>query len=287
MRAMETALQLVDMTRLNADRAAVAEQYQAAQPFPHVVLDDVLHPNAFAGVVRDFPAIDDPFWKGYLHVNETKYCNVYPDTWADSLQSVAQEFCSPEFVAYLESVTGIENLIPDYTMDGGGLHMTKRGGHLNIHADFSTHHTHENWARRVNILLYLNEEWHDDWGGKLELWDPAMTACQATVTPAGNRMLVFTTSDDSFHGHPDGLTCPPDVARRSLAMYYFTEESAPVRKSTNYQARPAEGRARKAAIAADRTLLDLYDRAKRRLGISDDFAHRALERLHRVRGKRR
>jgi hypothetical protein len=114
-----------------------------------------------------------------------------------------------------------------------------------------------------------------------------MTACQATVTPAGNRMLVFTTSDDSFHGHPDGLTCPPDVARRSLAMYYFTEESAPVRKSTNYQARPEEGRARKAAIAADRTLLDVYDRAKRRLGISDDFAHRALERLHRVRGKRR
>ena len=253
MRAMETALKLVDQTRLNADLAADAEAYRAAQPFPHIVLDDVLHPEAFASAVRDFPGIDDEFWKGYLHVNETKYCNVYPDTWAQSLQAVAQEFCSPEFVAYLEKLTGIENLIPDYTMDGGGLHMTKRGGHLNIHADFSTHHTHENWARRINILLYLNEEWREEWGGKLELWDPQMTAVQGTVTPAGNRMLVFTTTDDSFHGHPDGLTCPPDVARRSLAMYYFTEEAAPVRKSTNYQARPEETRAKKAAIAADRT----------------------------------
>jgi hypothetical protein len=96
-------------------------------------------------------------------------------------------------------------------------------------------------------------------------------------------MLVFTTSEDSFHGHPDGLTCPPDMARRSLAMYYFTEEAAPVRKSTNYQARPEETRARKAAIAADRTVLDVYDRVKRRLGISDELAHKVLHSVDRLR----
>ena len=286
MRAMETALQLVDMTRLTAELDRAAQDYGAAQPFPHIVLDDVLHRPAFDAAVHQFPGIDDEFWKGYVHVNETKFSNTQTDTWAPSLQAVAQEFCSPEFVAYLERLTGIDNLIPDYSMDGGGLHMTKRGGHLNIHADFSTHHTHENWARRVNILLYLNEEWRDEWGGKLELWDQAMTARQATVTPAGNRMLVFTTSADSFHGHPDGLTCPPDVARRSLAMYYFTEESAPVRKSTNYQARPEEGRARKAAIAADRTVLDVYDRLKRRLNISDEAAHKVLGSLAKFRKRK-
>ncbi len=286
MRAMETALQLVDMTRLTADLDRAAQDYSAARPFPHIVLDDVLHRPAFDAAVDQFPGIDDEFWKGYVHVNETKFSNTQTDTWAPSLQAVAQEFCSPEFVAYLEKLTGIDNLIPDYSMDGGGLHMTKRGGHLNIHADFSTHHTHENWARRVNILLYLNEEWRDEWGGKLELWDQAMTARQATVTPAGNRMLVFTTSADSFHGHPDGLTCPPDVARRSLAMYYFTEESAPVRKSTNYQARPEEGRARKVAIAADRTVLDVYDRLKRRLNISDEAAHKVLGGLAKFRKRK-
>jgi hypothetical protein len=286
MRAMETALELVDMTRLTTDLARSRAEYQGAEPFPHIVLDDVLRRAAFEAAVADFPGIDDEFWKGYVHVNETKFSNTQTDTWAPSLQAVAQEFCSPAFVSYLEQLTGISHLIPDYSMDGGGLHMTKRGGHLNIHADFSTHHTHETWARRVNILLYLNEEWRDEWGGKLELWDKDMTSCQGTVTPAGNRMLVFTTTEDSFHGHPDGLTCPPDMARRSLAMYYFTEESAPVRKATNYQARPQETKVRKAAIAADRAVLDLYDRAKRRLGISDEAAHKVLGGLSKLRNRR-
>ena len=90
-----TSPPLVDVDRLMTDIESKAAQYATATPFPHIVIDDVLTEDAFAGCVREFPAIRDPFWKGYLHVNETKYCNVYPDTWADSLQSVAKEFCSP------------------------------------------------------------------------------------------------------------------------------------------------------------------------------------------------
>ncbi|MGA8248737.1 MAG: 2OG-Fe(II) oxygenase [Nocardioides sp.] len=280
-----TDLTLVDLARLRSDLDVSAKEYAAAEPFPHIVIDGVLRAEAFAAAVTDFPGIHDEFWKGYLHVNETKYCNVHPDTWADSLRQIARELTSPEFVAYLEELTGIQRLIPDWSMDGGGLHQTLRGGHLNIHADFTTHHVHEHWARRVNILLYLNDEWHDDWGGQLELWDGDMTACVDRVTPAGNRMLVFTTSFDSFHGHPDGLTCPPDQARRSMALYYFTEEEAPVRRATHYRARPEEGTARRAAIAADRVALDLYDRVKRRLGITDETAHRILGRFHSLRGR--
>jgi len=278
--------ELVDYARLENALEPKADAYATASPFPHIVLDDVLTPAAFKDAVAEFPGIEDPFWKGYLHVNETKYCNVYPDTWGEHLNAVAKDLCSPRFVAFLEKLTGIDNLIPDWTMDGGGLHQTLRGGHLNIHADFTTHHVHENWARRVNILLYLNEEWRDEWGGKLELWDKDMTACQGKVTPAGNRMLVFTTGVDTFHGHPDGLTCPPDVARRSIALYYFTEEEKAVRRSTNYQARPEDG-IKRFAISADRTALDLYDRAKRRLGISDERAHAVLERLHKLRRRSR
>jgi hypothetical protein len=282
-----TDLRLVDLARLRAGLDVAAKEYAAAEPFPHLVLDDVLFPSAFRSAVAEFPGTADEFWKGYLHVNETKYCNVHPDTWAESLREIARELTSPEFVAYLEELTGIGDLIPDWSMDGGGLHQTLRGGHLNIHADFTTHHVHESWARRVNVLLYLNEEWPDDWGGRLELWDKDMRECRATVTPRGNRMLVFTTSFDSFHGHPDGLTCPPGEARRSMALYYFTEEVAPVRRATHYRARPEEGAARRAAIAADRVLLDVYDRLKRRLGITDDVAHRVLHRLDRLRGRGR
>jgi hypothetical protein len=283
---MHTTLRLVDLEALRHDLDEKARAYRSAEPFPHIVLDDVLAPDAFAAVVQDFPAMDDELWKGYLHVNETKYSNTRTDLWAESLRATAEELCSEPFVRFLEELTGIEGLMADWSMDGGGLHQTLRGGHLNIHADFTTHHEHQDWARRVNILLYLNEEWPTEWGGQLELWDKEMTACRARVTPAGNRMLVFTTSFDSFHGHPDPLTCPPDQARRSLALYYFTREDAPIRRATNYQARPEESRGRRLAIAADRRAVDLYDRMKRRLGISDESVHKLLTRVSRRRGGR-
>ena len=279
-----TALSLIDVDSLTADLDATAARYAAAPPYPHIVIDDVLTPSAFAAAVEEFPGIRDPFWRGYLHVNETKYSNTLPDTWGSTLTAIAKEFVSPEFVAYLERLTGIEGLIPDWSMDGGGLHQTLRGGHLNIHADFSTHHTHENWARRVNILLYLNEEWREEWGGQLELWDHDMTAVQGKVTPKGNRMFVFATSHDSFHGHPDPLLCPEDVARRSMALYYFTQEEQTVRRATNYRARPDDG-ARKVAIWADKKAVDLFDRAKRRLGVTDETAQRWLARVDRLRRK--
>ncbi|MGZ4446845.1 MAG: 2OG-Fe(II) oxygenase [Nocardioides sp.] len=278
---------LIDYDHLEQDLDEKAAAYRAAAPFPHLVMDGVLLPEVFDKAAGEFPGLRDEFWKGYLHVNETKYSNTQPDSWGPTLHDVAQEFCSPRFVAYLERLTGITGLLPDWSMDGGGLHQTLTGGHLNIHADFTTHHTHENWARRVNILLYLNTEWRDEWGGKLELWDKDMTACQDRVTPAGNRMLVFTTAFDTFHGHPDGLTCPPDVARRSMALYYFTEEEKAVRRATNYQARPEESGLRKAAIGADRLALDVYDRAKRRLGIKDETVNRLLTRIDRLRRRSR
>ncbi len=274
--------EILSLDSLRAELPEVSAQYAAAEPFPHIVVDDVLSPDAFKATVEEFPGIHDPFWKGYLHVNEAKYSNTEADSWAPALRAAAEALTSAEFVTYLEELTGIQGLKSDWSMDGGGLHQTRQGGHLNIHTDFSTHHEHENWARRVNVLLYLNEEWHDDWGGKLELWDKDMLACRDRVTPRGNRMLVFTTSDISYHGHPDGLTCPEDMARRSMALYYFTEEEKTVRRATHYRARPQDG-LKRVAIAADRTALDLYDRAKRRLGLSDDVAHRFLGGFAKVR----
>ena len=280
------SLRLVEIDRLRSTLPELRERYIQADPFPHMVLDDVLTADAFRSAVAEFPAIRDESWKGYLHVNETKYANPRVDTWAPTLQAIANEFLSPEFTRFLTELTGIAGLIPDASMDGGGLHQTLRGGHLNVHADFTTHHGNDDWARRINILLYLNDEWREEWGGQLELWDAAMKGCRNRVTPRGNRMLVFTTSEDSFHGHPDPLICPDGVARRSMALYYFTREHSPVRRATNYRARPGDG-LKRVAIWTDRKVLDLYDRTRRRTGWSDERTNAMLERLNRLRGKGR
>ena len=121
-------------------------------------------------------------------------------------------------------MTGIPDLHADDVMDGGGLHRSLPGGFLNVHADFSAHHSKPGWRRRVNLLLYLNPEWQPEWGGELELWSKDMQRCVTRVEPKANRILLFTTDADSFHGHPEPLRFPPGQARRSLALYYFTIE---------------------------------------------------------------
>ena len=103
----------------------------------------------------------------------------------------------------------------------GGLHEIKQGGVLKIHTDFNKHPTN-NLDRRVNLLLYLNKNWKDSYGGHLELWDKNMKECFNKVKPEFNTMVIFNTNDFSNHGHPDPLKCPYNLSRKSIATYYFS-----------------------------------------------------------------
>jgi hypothetical protein len=249
--------------------------FAAAEPFPHVVLDDVLPVDVYEQAAREFPSPGDSSWTNYFHVNERKYGNPRPDTWGPTLQSVARAYTTPRFVTFLEHLTGIERLLPDRTMDGGGLHQTPRGGYLNIHADFTTHHAVANWRRRVNVLVYFNDWWPSDWGGDLEFWARDMSRAVVKIAPRGNRMVVFNTDENSFHGHPDPLLCPDGVTRKSMALYYFTAESHPLIRSTNYQPRPGDG-VKRATIYLDKSVLRAYDAVKRRWRLSDAIVSRLL-----------
>ena len=77
--------------------------------------------------------------------------------------------------------------------------------------------------RRVNLLLYLNKNWLDSYGGCLELWDKEMTKCVKKIKPEFNTMVIFNTNDFSNHGHPDPLNCPINLSRKSIATYYFSK----------------------------------------------------------------
>ena len=263
-KATVTKRHYIDLTGFNRLRDEVDQlrlQYATAQPFPHIVLDGVLPIELFDEATAEFPDVDDPSWTGYLHVNEMKYGNPRVRTWGLKLQQIADTLCGDEFVELLQALTGFDDLLADAAMDGGGLHQTLRGGFLNVHTDFTTNHRERSWRRRVNVLFYLNERWSPEWGGALELWDAEVTSCVASIEPVGNRMVIFTTADDAYHGHPEPLRCPEGTARRSLALYYFTREQLPRRKSTNYRPRPGDGWKR-IAIWADRWVLSAYDSAK-------------------------
>ena len=151
---------------------------------------------------------------------------------------------SASFLKFLEGLTGIEKLIGDPQFEGGGLHQIPAGGKLAIHIDFNKH-LYYGLERRLNLLIYLNKNWREEYGGHFELWDHGITRMITKVAPVFNRVVIFSTSRFSYHGHPDPLRCPPDVTRKSLALYYYTiadepNETIRDRHSTLFQKRPGE-----------------------------------------------
>lgn len=279
-------MSVLDLPALAARGPALHERYRSGTPFPHIVLDDFLAPGAAERAVAEFPTLDSDQWNSYVHANERKFSDTNPAAWGPTLRAVLAELNSPAFVSFLETLTGIDGLVPDEQLEGGGLHQSVAGGFLNIHADFTVHPRRRNWQRRVNLLLYLNEAWQPEWGGELELWSRDMQRCEEKIAPVANRVVVFSTDPESYHGHPDPMTCPPGVARKSLALYYFTVESAPVVRATHYRPRPGEG-LKAIVITLDNLALRAYAAAKRRLGLSDRSAGRLLRRLDRARHRRR
>ena len=261
-------------------------EFATAHPYQHVVIDNFLPASVFQQAMTDFDVVSKEQWTGYLHVNERKFANSNPATWGPTLQQIAHELNTPEFVSLLDELTGIPNLLIDPTFEGGGLHQSLRGGFLNMHADFTVHPHQRHWKRRLNLLLYCNENWLPEYGGGLELWDATMSHAEKVVQPLGNRVLIFATDATSFHGHPDPLQCPDGVARRSMALYYFTYEDKPNVRSTEYRARPNDG-SKGILIYLDKMTLRIFDKAKRRLGISNSFANRVLRLVDRVRHFRR
>ena len=228
---------------LGARTAAIAAQFAEATPFPHFVADDVLPPEVLEDVIAEFPAPEQGEWESFDKPTELKLALADPTQMGTATRNLLAELNSEPFINWLEQVTGIDGLIPDPHYVGGGLHQIRPGGFLKVHADFNWH-KRLRLDRRLNLLLYLNKGWEESYGGHLELWDKSMTQCATKVLPVFNRMVVFATTDFSYHGHPEPLTCPPDRARRSLALYYYTNgrpaEEVSASHTTLFKARPDE-----------------------------------------------
>lgn len=221
------------MVRLRCDAAALRELYAGAEPFPHIVVDGLFDDPALDSVLAGFPAREEMQWVEFDNPLEKKL-GFYHER--SRLSKIVHDFLNDmssfEMLTWLEALTGIDGLIPDPYFGGGGLHQIEPGGFLKVHADFNVHPKLK-LDRRLNMLIYLNKDWRDEWGGHLELWDADGMTCRKRIAPLFNRTVVFSTSDTSFHGHPHPLTSPAGVTRKSVSLYYYTcgrpesERSAP------------------------------------------------------------
>jgi len=211
---------VLDVEHVRPKMAERHDRYAAGEPFPHIVIDDFLPAGLYQRICDDFPGPEASYWDRYAYQYQTKLaCNLV-HLLPESLRGTLYALNSGGFLEILEDLTGEKGLISDPYYVGGGIHQIERGGKLAVHADF-TEPPHYKLFRRLNLLIYLNEGWQPEFGGDFELWDEAGKQRIKTVAPLGNRCVVFTTTATSYHGHPEPLTCPEGMTRRSLALYYY------------------------------------------------------------------
>ena len=218
-----------------------SQRYADAKPFPSIMIDDFLPPEladkmlAHFGPRKTIGGLNE----SYDRAQERLKSSYHPDTLDDFARTVFYAFNSRPFIKVVENITGIKGLIPDPYYAGAGFHEIQNGGHLSIHADFN-HHKLMNLERRVNILIYLNKDWQEEFGGQIELWDTEMTRAIQSHDPTFNRCVIFNTTSDSMHGNPRTVNNPAGVSRKSIALYYYTSTWDDLKRShtTQFQVRP-------------------------------------------------
>jgi len=271
---------IVDRQRLLGRLPALQSAMRTAQPFPHVVIDDFLDESAARRAFESFPSPDSGEWIHYKHVNERKIGRSAISAFPEIHRLIAASLGEPFFLDFLSQLTGVDDLIADPHLEGGGLHQTETGGFLSVHTDFSAHSRNPSWVRRVNVLVFFNLDWKEAYGGELEFWDADVNRCVTRIAPVFNRCVIFPTTARTYHGHPRPLACGEGVTRKSMAFYYFTEnENRAGARSTRYRPRPEDSAIQRALIHADNILLARYAALKRRFGFSDRVVSRLLRRL--------
>ena len=204
--------------------------YTETYPFPHIVIDNFLEEEYLKKVLEEVRALDskDAYYKATNKPNQLEFNKfAFKNDLGKYTTELFEHMVSDEFVTAIENLTGIQGIIRnDMSLAGAGIHRIHKGGYLAVHTDFNTytHPVKGKLDRRINLLLYLNPEWLESFKGHLWLCNSKEPVKK--ILPILNRCVIFNTTSQSFHGHPERLNVPNySIYRESLALYYYTQNT--------------------------------------------------------------
>ncbi|MCE7950506.1 MAG: 2OG-Fe(II) oxygenase [Xanthomonadales bacterium PRO7] len=278
---------------VTAHATELAVQFQRREPFRHVVIDDFFDAATCARLLNEFP----PFERGNARNEAGELGN---KSTVEKIRGLGPSYTALDdliqtrsFLDLIGHITGIPDLLYDPWYFGGGTHENRHGQDLDAHVDFNRHPV-ERWHRRLNLIVYLNHEWDDAWGGSLELHsDPRAPGDRVTlITPSYNRAVIFETTEWSWHGF-SRIALPEtkqSLSRKSIALYFYTtgrpDEELADTHSTIYVDRPLPERFKpgltlsEADVRELRVLLTRRDQHNQRLYRDVTAVTKQLEDAH-------
>jgi Rps23 Pro-64 3,4-dihydroxylase Tpa1-like proline 4-hydroxylase len=242
------------------------KSFNEAKPCRHMVLDNFLTDDVANTLFSNFPAMDELNVKR-KSINEDKREDYHFERFHPMFAEVRAAIMGPELKAFFEEISGLKDI--ECTPDGYGcgVHQGANGSFVDVHLDFNMH-TEKNMHRRLNMLIYLNKHWKEEYGGHLELWDQEVKHCVSRVLPAFNRAVIFRTDEQSYHGVAK-VTCPEGETRKSIYSYYYTPIGDDfVYRDSRFKSRPEEGSVRGAVVEAKETFKVNAKRFLKAIGFS-------------------
>ncbi len=212
-----------------ARRAAELQRaFREAKPFGYVTVDEFLDRAFCERLIQEFPPFEERRAKNEMGEVGRKATVPQIATIGPAYRKFDLLMRSPELLEWMGQVASIPHLVYDPDYVGGGTHENLDGQDLDIHVDFNFHPKRP-LHRRLNLIVFLNQQWEREWGGCLELhqdpWNPEGSTV-ASVVPVANRAVLFETTETSWHGFttirlPEGKK---GISRKSLAVYFYTGE---------------------------------------------------------------
>jgi Rps23 Pro-64 3,4-dihydroxylase Tpa1-like proline 4-hydroxylase len=210
------------IAELEARKGEFSEKWLRGKPFHYFYVDDFLPKEMAESLLACYPSPNQNNWTKTTYAHQRNKHHVQSG-FPEPIESYFELTATPRFLKLMSDVTGVDGLISDPALFGGGLHQSLPGGFLDVHIDYNIHPATKLY-RRLNLLVYLNKDWRKEYEGYVELWDMENKKLLENIAPLFNRAIIFETNEISFHGHPKPLKCPSPMTRKSLAIYYYTKE---------------------------------------------------------------
>ena len=216
---------MINFDKLIKNKEKYRLEYLTAKPFPHLVLKDICNEDKLLKAFSSIPVLENKS-RDYIFASnkfeKSNYGEISP-----LLQELQDELRSDKMNSFLSFITGVNTFV-DPKNHGGGLHQGRKNSFLDMHLDYNYHPINNNWWREVNLLLYMNKDWKQEYGGHLELKD-LRTGEEKKCDVDFNTLIIQQCHDYTLHGYQP-TKFPKGNFRTSIATYAFSKHNQQIYK---------------------------------------------------------